>query len=165
MRISDWSSDVCSADLRFPNVEGDPDVLYIDEGQVITSAGSAAGLDACLHLVRRDFGAAIANQLARRLVIQPHRDGGQAQFIERPVPAGNRDRIATAMQHMDRNLHLEFHIGELARMCAMSERTSMRKFKQRTAMTPVDWLSTARVRSEVHTSELQTLMSISYAVL
>src|SRR3546814_3533519 len=76
------------------------------------------------------------------------------------------------MQHMDRNLHLEFHIGELARMCAMSERTFMRKFKQRTAMTPVDWLSTARVdrvrelleRSEEHTSELQSLMRISYAV-
>src|SRR3546814_16640810 len=112
MRISDWSSDVCSADLRFPNVEWDPDVLYIDEGQVITSAGSAAGLDACLHLVRRDFGAAIANQLARRLVIQPHRDGGQAQFIERPATAGNRDRIAPAMQHMDSNRTAERREGK-----------------------------------------------------
>src|SRR3546814_16628212 len=84
--------------------------------------------------------------------IQPHRDGGQAQFIERPVPAGNRDRIATAMQHMDRNLHLEFHIGELARMCAMSERTFMRKFKQRTAMTPVDWLSQDRKSTSMNSS-------------
>lgn len=130
---------------RYPRVEWDPDVLYIDEGQIITSAGSAAGLDASLHLVRRDFGTRIANQLARRLVIQPHRDGGQAQFIERPVPAQSRDRIALALQNMSRNLQMDFHVGQLARMCAMSERTFMRRFKQKTGMTPVDWLAVVRV--------------------
>lgn len=129
----------------FPKVQWDPDVLYIDEDQIITSAGSAAGLDASLHLVRRDFGAVAANQLARRLVIQPHRDGGQAQFIERPIPTQSRDRISIALQNMAKNLHREFHVGELAQMCAMSERTFMRRFKQKTGITPVDWLSMARV--------------------
>lgn len=130
---------------RYPRVDWDPDVLYVDEGQIITSAGSAAGLDACLHLVRRDFGTSVVNQVARRLVIQPHRDGGQAQFIERPVPAQSRDRLAIAQQSMTRNLHLEVHVRELAKMCAMSERTFMRRFKQKTGMTPVDWLTLARV--------------------
>lgn len=130
---------------QFPKVQWDPNVLYIDEDQIITSAGSAAGLDASLHLVRRDFGTAIANQLARRLVIQPHRDGGQAQFIERPIPTQSRDRIAIALQNMARNLHHEFHVSELAQMCAMSDRTFMRRFKQKTGITPVDWLSNARV--------------------
>jgi AraC family transcriptional activator FtrA len=130
---------------RFPRVKWDADVLYIDEGQIITSAGSAAGLDAGLHLVRRDFGAGVANQLARRLVIQPHRDGGQAQFIERPVPRLDRDRIALALQDMARNLHMDFSVGELAQKCSMSERTFMRQFKRKTGVTPGDWLAIARV--------------------
>jgi AraC family transcriptional activator FtrA len=129
----------------YPKVDWDPDVLYVDQGQIITSAGSAAGLDACLHLVRRDFGTSRANQVGRRLVIQPHRDGGQAQFIERPVPPHSRDRVAIALQAMSRHLHNEFHVSDLARMCAMSARTFMRHFKQKTGMTPVDWLSVARV--------------------
>lgn len=142
---------------RYPRVEWDPDVLYVDEGQIITSAGSAAGLDACLHLVRRDFGTSVVNQVARRLVIQPHRDGGQAQFIERPVPAQSRDRLAIALQNMTSKLHLEVHVRELAQMCAMSERTFMRRFKQKTGMTPVDWLTLARVtraRELLETTEL-----------
>ena len=142
---------------QYPKVQWDPDVLYIDEGQIITSAGSAAGLDACLHLVRRDFGSTIANQVARRLVIQPHRDGGQAQFIERAVPPHNRDRIAIALQNMTRNLQMEFHVSGLAQMCAMSERTFMRQFKQKTGITPLDWLSMARVdraRELLETSQL-----------
>ncbi len=130
---------------RFPKVSWDPGVLYIDEGQIVTSAGSAAGLDACLHVVRQDFGTSLANQVARRLVIQPHRDGGQAQFIERPMPAHSRDRIAIALDNMSRNMQMEFHVDELAQMCAMSKRTFMRRFKQKTGMTPVDWLSVARV--------------------
>lgn len=129
----------------FPRVDWDPDVLYIDEGQVITSAGSAAGLDACLHVVRRDFGTHVVNQLARRLVVAPHRDGGQAQFIERPVPARGRDRIAIAQQAMADRLQQEFHVADLARRCAMSERSFMRHFRQKTGMTPLDWLSVARV--------------------
>lgn len=129
---------------RYPRVGWDPDVLYVDEGRIITSAGSAAGLDACLHLVRRDFGAHVANHVARRLVIQPHRDGGQAQFIERPVPGAVRDRLALALQAMGADPRKDFHIGELARLCDMSERTFMRRFKQKTGTTPVGWLSIAR---------------------
>lgn len=143
---------------RYPKVRWDPDVLYVDEGQIITSAGSAAGLDACLHLVRRDFGVAVANHVARRLVIQPHRDGGQAQFIERPVPAaGSRDRIAIALQNMGRNLHMDFNLRGLAQMCAMSERNFMRRFKQKTGMTPVDWLTVARVDRARELLETTTL--------
>ena len=78
----------------------DPDVLYLDHGQILTSAGTAAGIDLCLHIVRRDHGADVANRVARRMVVAPHRDGGQAQFIEQPVPsAGNGDPIGTAIAH------------------------------------------------------------------
>lgn len=130
---------------RFPRVSLDPDVLYVDEGQLVTSAGSAAGLDACLHLVRRDYGSNIANQVARRLVVQPHRDGGQAQFIERPVLTQHRDRISSALQHMSKHLHKECQLKQLAQQHAMSARTFMRRFKQKTGVTPVDWLLAARV--------------------
>jgi AraC family transcriptional regulator, transcriptional activator FtrA len=129
----------------YPRVEFDPDVLYIDEGQIITSAGSAAGLDACLHLVRRDYGAAVANHVARRMVIPPHRDGGQAQYIERPVPGPRTDHLSVLLASMHRNLGREQSIPDLARQCAMSERTFMRRFKQRTGMAPAEWMSVARV--------------------
>ncbi len=130
---------------QFPKVRWRPDVLYTDDGGIITSAGSAAGLDACLHLVRRDFGARIANHVARRLVVPAHRDGGQAQFIERPVPATPRDRLGQALRHMLANLHREHRVAELAAMCAMSERSFLRHFRRRTGLSPVDWLSQARV--------------------
>lgn len=130
---------------RFPRVYLDPNVLYVDEGQIITSAGSAAALDACLHLVRRDFGSHIATQVARRLVVQPHRDGGQAQFIERPVLTRDRDRISSALRHMSEHLHTKCQLKQLARQHAMSMRTFMRRFKQKTGVTPVDWLLAARV--------------------
>jgi len=130
---------------RYPRIGVDPDVLYIDEGQVLTSAGSAAGLDLCLHIVRRDFGPKIANEVARRLVIAPHRDGGQAQFIERPVARREGDaRLPALLDHLQRQLKTPIHVAELARRVAMSERTFLRRFRETTGMTPSAWLAAAR---------------------
>jgi AraC family transcriptional regulator, transcriptional activator FtrA len=130
---------------RYPAIRVDPDVLYVDEGQLLTSAGSAAGLDLCLHLVRRDHGADIANQVARRLVIPPHRDGGQAQFIERPMPKRAHDGLSQLMDAMRRRMDRPFAIAELARMAAMSERTLIRRFKAATGAAPAQWLTTIRL--------------------
>ena len=129
----------------YPNIQVDPDVLYVDEGQILTSAGSAAGLDLCLHLVRRDYGPAVANQVARRLVIPPHREGGQAQFLERPVDQRERGSLSALLDKMTRRLGEPLRIAELARLAAMSERTFMRRFRATTGMTPADWITRMRV--------------------
>jgi AraC family transcriptional regulator, transcriptional activator FtrA len=135
---------------RHPKIHVDPNVLYVDEGGVLTSAGSAAGLDLCLHLVRRDYGSKIANQVARRLVIPPHREGGQAQFLERPVD----DRVRGSEQRGSLSMLLDkirkrpgerWHIAELARLAAMSKRTFMRRFRAATGFSPADWVTRARV--------------------
>jgi AraC family transcriptional regulator, transcriptional activator FtrA len=139
---------------RYPNIRVDPNVLYVDEGSILTSAGSAAGLDLCLHLVRRDYGPAIANQVARRLVISPHRDGGQAQFLERPVEdlgrgsehgLREREHLSALLDKIRRRLSQPLRIGELARLAAMSERTFMRRFRAATGLSPADWVTRARV--------------------
>jgi AraC family transcriptional regulator, transcriptional activator FtrA len=135
---------------RHPKVRVDPHVLYVDEGAVLTSAGSAAGLDLCLHLVRRDYGPAIANHVARRLVISPHRDGGQAQFLERPVDhrdrsSREREPLSALLDKIRRRLGEPLRIGELARLAAMSERTFMRRFRAATGLSPADWITRARV--------------------
>ncbi len=129
----------------YPRIEVDPDVLYIEAGRVFTSAGSAAGLDLCLHLVRLDYGSAIANQVARRLVIAPHRDGGQAQFVELPVPKRQTDMLSKVIQNMHRRLADDQSIAELAAMAAMSQRTFIRRFKDATGTTPGAWLVAARL--------------------
>lgn len=129
----------------YPLVTIDPAVLYVDEGQILTSAGSAAGLDLCLHLVRRDHGANVANQVARRLVIPPHRDGGQAQFVERPVHKRGGSALAKVIDMMQRQLGEPHSTASLADMAAMSERSFMRHFKETTGMSPGDWLISARV--------------------
>jgi AraC family transcriptional activator FtrA len=135
---------------RYPKIHVDPNVLYVDGGGVLTSAGSAAGLDLCLHLVRRDYGSKIANQVARRLVIPPHREGGQAQFLERPVD----DRVRGSEQRGSLSMLLDkirkrpgerWHIAELARLAAMSKRTFMRRFRAATGFSPADWVTRARV--------------------
>jgi AraC family transcriptional activator FtrA len=128
-----------------PRIEVDPDVLYIEAGRVFTSAGSAAGLDLCLHIVRLDYGPAIANQVARRLVIAPHRDGGQAQFVEHPVPKRGADAFSKVIQTMHRRLASDQPIAELALLAAMSQRTFMRRFKDATGTTPAAWLVAARL--------------------
>jgi AraC family transcriptional activator FtrA len=134
---------------RYPKIRVDPNVLYVDEGGILTSAGSAAGLDLCLHLVRRDYGPAIANQVARRLVIAPHRDGGQAQFLERPVETrergSGREPLSVLLDKIRRRLREPLRIGELARLAAMSERTFMRRFRAATGLSPADWITRARV--------------------
>lgn len=131
--------------LRYPKVEVDPQVLYVDEGQVLTSAGSAAGLDLCLHLVRRDFGADVANQVARRLVIAPHRDGGQAQFLDRPVDDRERGPLAAVIERLHKQLDRQITVTDMAGWAAMSERTFIRRFRATTGMSPGDWLTDVRV--------------------
>jgi AraC family transcriptional activator FtrA len=130
---------------RYPEVRVDPDVLYIDEGLILTSAGSAAGLDLCLHLIRRDFGAVVANQVARRLVIAPHRDGGQAQFLDSPVDRRERGLLSGVLERVQRRMHQPITISEMARWAAMSERTFIRRFRATTGMTPGDWITQLRV--------------------
>jgi AraC family transcriptional activator FtrA len=130
---------------RYPRVRVDPDVLYIDEGEILTSAGSAAGLDLCLHLIRRDFGAAIANVVARRLVIPPHRDGGQAQFLDSPVDRRERGPLSVVLERVQRRLHQPITINQMSRWAAMSERTFIRRFRATTGMTPGDWITHQRI--------------------
>lgn len=129
----------------FPSVQVDPDVLFVDEGHVVTSAGVAAGLDLCLHLVRRDHGADVATRVAKRSVVPAWRDGGQAQFIERPVPVHASDSTAAtrdwALQRLDEPLQL----SRLARHANMSVRTFTRRFADEVGTTPTQWLITRRV--------------------
>jgi AraC family transcriptional regulator, transcriptional activator FtrA len=147
---------------RFPLVHYEPDVLYVDEGSIITSAGSAAGLDACLHLVRRDFGAAVANTVARRMVVAPHREGGQAQYVEAPVAArtGRSGRSAgLAMDWARARLHEPITIKQLADHSAMSGRTFLRRFTEATGMTPNAWLQQERIGRARRLLETKTSMS------
>ncbi|MCF4167238.1 transcriptional regulator FtrA [Zavarzinia compransoris] len=132
---------------RHPAVTVDPDVLYVDEGQVLTSAGSAAGLDLCLHLVRRDFGASAANSVARRLVLPAHRDGGQAQFIERPVPRpSGTARLGPLLDDVLAHLDRSHPLAELADRAGMSLRSFLRHFRAATGMAPGEWLLAERLR-------------------
>lgn len=130
---------------RFPRTQVDPNVLYVDEGSILTAAGSASGLDLSLYLVRRDFGAKIANQVARRLIIPPHREGGQAQYVERPVDRRERGSLGALLDRLQRNLHEPTSNARLAKQAAMSERTFIRRFRAATGMTPADWLTGARI--------------------
>ncbi|MFF1836500.1 helix-turn-helix domain-containing protein [Streptomyces sp. NPDC058231] len=136
---------------RFPRVEVDPDVLYVDNGSVLTSAGKAAAMDLCLHLVRLDRGSSIANAAARRLVVPPHRAGGQAQFVATPVPAQADHPLAAlfpwVLERLDRPLTVE----DLARRARMSSRNLGRHFRSVAGTTPLQWLLTQRIR---HAQEL-----------
>ncbi|MBF6398550.1 helix-turn-helix domain-containing protein [Nocardia cyriacigeorgica] len=138
---------------RFPEATVDPDVLFVDEGNLITSAGTAAGIDACLHLVRREIGSAAANGIARRMVVPPQRDGGQRQFIERPVPDCASDSLRTTLEWMQDNLDLPHTVESLAARSTMSTRTFARRFAAETGTTPVKWLTTQRVQLAEHLLE------------
>ncbi|HUH17548.1 MAG TPA: helix-turn-helix domain-containing protein [Methylomirabilota bacterium] len=132
---------------RFPRVEVDPAVLYVDDGQVLTSAGTAAGIDLCLHVVRSDYGLSIANQVARRIVMPPHRDGGQAQYIETPLPSTPQGSpVRTVMDWVLQHLDEEIDVGRLAEMAYMSPRSFARHFRAETGNSPVDWILSQRVR-------------------
>jgi AraC family transcriptional regulator, transcriptional activator FtrA len=135
---------------RYPAVKVTPDVLYVDSGQVLTSAGSAAGLDLLLHIVRGDHGAAVANAVARRLVLPPHRDGGQAQFIEVGVrDVADGDGIARAMTWAVENLAHPLTVAQLAARAHMSERTFLRTFARQTGTSPIRWLIERRVQASL----------------
>ena len=136
-----------SAELaaRFPMAQVDPDVLYVDADPVFTSAGSAAGLDACLHLLRKEFGAQVASTVARRMVVPPHRDGGQAQFIRTPLPDVSADTLAPLLDWLREHLDEPLSVGQLAARTHMSPRTFARRFRDETGTTPHQWLTHQRV--------------------
>ena len=135
---------------RHPRVTVDPDVLYVDDGTVLTSAGKAAAMDLCLHLVRLDHGSTVANAVARRLVVPPHREGGQAQFVTAPVPGPGRPDssqplaglLAWALERLDEPLTVE----DLARHARLSSRQLGRRFRAATGTTPLRWLLVQRIR-------------------
>ncbi|MFD6171437.1 GlxA family transcriptional regulator [Streptomyces coeruleorubidus] len=142
---------------RYPKVQVDASVLYVDDGDVLTSAGLTAGLDLCLHLVRRDLGAHVANQLARRMVVPAHRPGGQAQFIELPVPAGDDEGLAPVLEWARANLDQPLTVADLARRAAMSPRTFYRRLQAVTGTTPLQWLldqRLGRARSLLESTDL-----------
>ncbi len=130
---------------RHPDVRLDPSVLYVDDGDVLTSAGTAAGIDLCLHVVRRDHGAAVANALARRLVVPAHRGGGQAQYIDTPTVEHPETGLAPLLDWMRRHLHEPLTVNTLARQANLAQRTLIRQFHATTGTTPIKWLTAQRV--------------------
>jgi AraC family transcriptional activator FtrA len=150
---------------RYPRIIVDPDVLYVDEGALLTSAGSAAGIDLLLHIVRQDYGATKANMVARRLVMPPHRQGGQTQFIERPISKLEGNRLAPLLDKVRSDLSRDYRVADLARDAAMSERTFLRRFSEATGMAPGEWLIAERLevakehleRGEVPIEEVATI--------
>ncbi|GLY76849.1 GlxA family transcriptional regulator [Actinoallomurus iriomotensis] len=141
----------------FPHVRLDPDVLFVDDGDLLTSAGAAAGVDLCLHVVRRDHGSEVANRAARRCVVPPWRDGGQAQYIERPVPepydAGTAPVRAWALERLD----LPLSLADLAEQAGMSVRTLSRRFREEVGMSPGRWLTRQRIDRARHLLETSDL--------
>jgi transcriptional regulator GlxA family with amidase domain len=143
--------------IRYPHVDLDPDVLFVDDGRILTSAGAASGVDVCLHLVRKDHGSELANTVARRCVVPPFRDGGQAQYIELPVPeqgaASTAGTRAWALERLDEPLTL----GDLAAHARMSLRTFARRFNDEVGMSPGRWLIQQRVARARHLLESSDL--------
>ncbi|MER5432677.1 helix-turn-helix domain-containing protein [Streptomyces sp. NPDC002588] len=137
----------------FPQIDVDPDVLFIDDGDILTSAGVAAGIDLCLHMVRRDHGTAVANEVARRTVVPPHRDGGQAQYIERPVPDPQQSGTTAARAWALGRLHKPIQLRDMAAQEAMSVRTFTRRFREETGVSPGHWLTQQRVERARHLLE------------
>ena len=131
---------------RYPAVVVDPDVLYVDNGTVLTSAGKAAAMDLCLHMVRRDHGSSVANVVARRLVVPPHRAGGQAQFVTTPVPEQDGHPLGELLPWVLRRLDQPLTVEDLARRANMSSRHLARHFRSVTGTTPLQWLLTQRIR-------------------
>jgi AraC family transcriptional activator FtrA len=130
---------------RFPDAKLDPDVLFVDDGNIITSAGTAAGIDACLHLVRRELGPGTAATIARRMVVPPQRDGGQRQYVELPIPECTGDSLQPVLAWMLDTIATDHSVAGLAQHAQMSERTFARRFVAETGTTPLRWLSMQRV--------------------
>jgi transcriptional regulator GlxA family with amidase domain len=129
----------------YPKTEVDPDVLFVEDGKVVTGAGTAAGIDAALHIVRKELGAAAANIIARRMVVPPQRDGGQSQFIQAPVAECQSDSFAAVTEWMLENLDQELPVDQLARKALMSSRTFARRFRAELGTTPAAWLNRQRL--------------------
>ena len=132
-------------DDTYPNVEVVPGVLYVDEGDLLTSGGVAAGIDLCLHIARKDYGADVANRLGRAMVVAPHRAGGQAQFVEQPVPETDNEPLGRALTWALEHLAENWGVDELAGEVAMSRRSFYREFRASTGTTPHRWLVAQRV--------------------
>jgi AraC family transcriptional activator FtrA len=130
---------------RYPRIQVEANRLYVDEGSILTSAGSAAGIDLCLHIVRRDYGAEVANSVARRLVMPPHRDGGQAQFVAEALRDRREEGLAPVLAWAQANLARALRVEDLARRAAMSPRTFARRFVRQNGTTPHQWLMHQRV--------------------
>jgi transcriptional regulator GlxA family with amidase domain len=130
---------------QYPGTEVDPDVLFVEQGRIVTSAGTAAGIDAALHIVRKEHGAAAANVIARRMVVPPQRDGGQSQYIESPITECKSDSFALVTQWMLENLAENLTIDQLARKALMSSRTFARRFRAEIGATPAAWLNRQRI--------------------
>ncbi|WP_416966743.1 GlxA family transcriptional regulator [Streptomyces sp. 4F14] len=132
---------------RYPRAVVEPAVLYVDEDPILTSAGTSAGIDACLHLVRKLQGSDVANAIARRMVVPPHREGGQAQYIERPVAPAGEDGVREVLVWAEENLDREISVEQLSLRACMSPRTFARRFRTETGTTPYRWLLSQRVLS------------------
>lgn len=130
---------------EYPLAEVDRNVLYVDDGSVLTSAGTAAGIDLCLHIVRREQGSRVANGIARRMVVPPHRDGGQAQFVAAPLPTTRIDTLAPLLDWMTEHLDSEMSVATLSARVNMSSRTFARRFQAETGTTPARWINDQRV--------------------
>ncbi|WP_165956442.1 helix-turn-helix domain-containing protein [Kribbella antibiotica] len=132
---------------RYPQIQVEPNVLYVDEGHVLTSAGTAAGVDLSLHMIRSDHGAAVARQIARAMVVPPHREGGQAQYIMTPVPtsSGREDGVNAVLVQVADNLDRDYSVAEMAAMAIMSPRHFSRRFREATGTTPNQWLLSMRL--------------------
>jgi AraC family transcriptional activator FtrA len=140
----------------YPEIKVNPDVLYIDEGLMLTSAGSAAGLDLCLHIVRNDFGHKVANIVARRLVLPAHREGGQAQFVPRPI-IKNNDLFSHLLDEIRSTLNEDWPVKRMTEKAAISSRTLLRRFKDATGESPLTWITMERlalVRELLETTKL-----------
>ncbi|WP_428262730.1 GlxA family transcriptional regulator [Haliangium sp.] len=144
---------------RYPAIDVDPNVLFVDGGDVLTSAGAAAGLDLCLHMIRRDLGARVAAAVARTAVMPLERAGGQAQFIVHEPPSNDSATLAPVLAWLERNLRRDLSVPAIARRAAMSPRTLSRRFREQLGITPAQWVITARVRRAQHLLE-STALSI-----
>lgn len=138
---------------RYPAVKVDPDVLYVDNGQFLTSAGAAAGLDLCLHMIRSDFGSAVAADAARISVMPLERDGGQAQFIVHEPPAPDGATLEPLLRWLTENARRQLTLDDIAARAGMSTRTLHRRFREQTGTTPVQWLQHTRIRQAQHLLE------------
>lgn len=150
---------------RFPQARVNLDALYVEDGPVLTSAGTAAGIDACLYLVREELGSDIANRIARRMVVAPHRSGGQRQYVETPVPAAASDSLQDVLDWVVEHLDEEHSVPRLAARANLSERTFARRFNQEVGTTPHQWLTAQRVlraRRLLETTDLD-VEAISHA--